>query len=398
MQAILTLLREFLAWLEGGRIGDLLSSRHHTPYLARHRLAAVVTRIRLAAAAFSVLTLLWIPLDAMTLPRAQWSVLAAVRVVAVVLFALLALLPEREMRRPGVLALLGAMLAAPMAIYAIAGFLVDAATLTGLAVVNARLYQALPFIVLAGLSLFPLVATEGLMFALPIAAIAAAVQFAHSGSGADVLSTLWVLALTLGVYLLACAIQLHYMMALLRRASLDPLTGALTRRSGMEVLEFQFRLACDQDTPLAVAFLDIDDFKSINDSFGHDAGDAALRAAAAALGASLRQADVVIRWGGEEFVVVFVNTPLAGVRIVMARILEEWLGQRPDGALLTASIGVAERTADATTDWVRLVGLADTRMYAAKTGGKARCVVGEGLAMLSSQQAAAAGRNQEDRS
>lgn len=383
MEAVVGLVRALVARMESGRLVDLVSSRHHTPYLTRHRLSAIVTRIRLAAAAFSVLTLIWIPLDAATLERRQWLALAALRIAAVVLFALLATASERDRSRTMVLTMLGSMLAAPMILYGASQLLIDGNALSGLAAINNHLYEALPFIVLAGLSLFPLVAGEGLLLALPIAATVVAIRWGQHGfNGIELFSTLWVLMLALGVYLLACAIQLHYMMALLRRASHDPLTGALTRRSGVEVLELHFRLACDQGTPLAVAFLDVDDFKTINDRFGHEAGDQALRDMAAALHTLLRQADLVIRWGGEEFVVVLVNTPMEGVRTVMARVMGDWLGKRPDGSLVTASIGVAERQADAAGDWSQLIALADERMYAAKTSGKARAVLSGGEVLL----------------
>lgn len=383
MDAVAGLVRALVARLEAGRLVDLLSGRHHTPYLTRHRLGAIVTRIRLAAAAFSVLTLVWIPLDAATLEREQWLPLAVLRIVAVALFFLLATASDRDRPRRAVLAMLGSLLAAPMVLYGASQLLLDRHALSGLAAINNHLYEALPFIVLAGLSLFPLVAAEGLAFALPIAATVVAIRWAQHGfDGIELFSTLWVLMLALGVYLLACAIQLHYMMALLRRASHDPLTGALTRRSGVEVLELHFRLAGDQGTPLAVAFLDVDDFKAINDRFGHEAGDQALRDMAAALNTLLRQADLVIRWGGEEFVVILTNTPVDGVRIVMARLMEDWLGKRPDGGPITASIGVAERQADAVGDWSQLIALADERMYAAKTSGKARAVLSGGEVLM----------------
>ncbi|MBZ0105597.1 MAG: GGDEF domain-containing protein [Sulfuricella denitrificans] len=386
MQTALNLIQELITWLKIGRLSELASSRHHTPYLTRHRLAAIVTRIRLAAAAFSVLTLIWIMLDAATLERTQWVTLAIFRVGAVMLFIMLAMAPDKDRNRRTVLSLLGSMLAAPMIIYGVFQLEAGGSTLAGLTAINARLYDALPFIVLAGLSIFPLVASEGLMFALPIAATVAAVQMTRTSPDiVNLFSTLWVLMLSLGVYLLACSIQLHYMMALLRRASLDPLTGALTRSSGIEVLDFHFRLACDQETPLAIVFLDLDNFKLINDGFGHEAGDQALRDVAIALNKLMRQADVVIRWGGEEFVLILINTPIEGVRIVMTRILEEWLGKRPDGAPLTASIGVAERQMDAVTDWSSLIYLADERMYQAKTHGKACCVLGDGNIMRSAE-------------
>lgn len=217
------------------------------------------------------------------------------------------------------------------------------------------------------------------MFALPILAVVTAVQIA--ADGLDVVrlfSTLWVLGLALGVYLLACAIQLHYMMALLHRASRDPLTGALTRRSGVEVIDLHFRLACEQNRPLAIAFIDVDDFKSINDTCGHEAGDQALRETVASLTQLLRVADAVIRWGGEEFVLLLPNTGADGVRIVCNRMVEQWFGKRPGGGPLTASIGIAERIGDQAGDWSQLIKLADDRMYAAKKAGKACCVLGAG--------------------
>ncbi|MDD5249328.1 MAG: methyl-accepting chemotaxis protein [Rhodocyclaceae bacterium] len=162
--------------------------------------------------------------------------------------------------------------------------------------------------------------------------------------------------------------------ALLRQASHDPLTGALTRRSGVEILDLYFRLACDQDAPLSVLFIDADSFKSINDQFGHEAGDQALKNIAAQLQVLLRQADALIRWGGEEFVVILTNTPISGAGIVVGRIIHDGLGKRPDGNTLTASMGLAERQIDGATDWPQLIALADERMYVAKTSGKACCV------------------------
>lgn len=374
------LLQSMIARLQAGRLADLLSAHEHPPYLTRHRLEAVVSRIRLVALTFSVLTLVWIPLDAITLSQGQWIPLAVCRLLAVGAFLGLAMVKERERSRRHVLALLAATLAIPLTLFCAAQLTLAGTPLTGLAAINASLYEALPFIVLAGLAIFPLVAAEGLMFALPILAVTTAVQIAAAGLDAvRLFSTLWVLGLALGVYLLACAIQLHYMMALLHRASRDPLTGALTRRSGVEMIDLHFRLACEQNRPLTIAFIDVDNFKGINDEYGHEAGDQALRTMTAALTQQLRLADSVVRWGGEEFVLLLPNTGMDGVRIVCSRIVEQWFGTRPDGTPLTASIGVAERIGDAAGDWSQLVKLADERMYAAKKAGKACCVLGTGV-------------------
>jgi diguanylate cyclase (GGDEF)-like protein len=380
MHEIRNTLRMLLAWMESGRLIDMVIARHHTPYLTRHRLAAIGTRTKLVAAAFSALTLAWIVFDVATLSVDQWRVLAIFRVVGAIFFIFLALAPERESNRARTLTMLGIMLAIPLAIYGVSQFLFAGISLQGLAAVNGHLYQTLPLIVLAGLSIFPLVASEGLLFAAVIGLTVAGIQLLVIGMDTlHTVSTLWTLMLALGVYLLACGIQLHYMMALLRRASHDPLTGALTRRSGVEVLDLHFRLACDQDAPLSLLFLDADNFKSINDNFGHDAGDKALKEIAVKLQDLLRQADLVIRWGGEEFLVILSDTPMSGAVLVVNRLMHEWLGTRPDGIPMTASIGLAERKADGMTDWSQLIALADERMYAAKAAGKACCVNHQGI-------------------
>ncbi|CAA7624449.1 GGDEF domain protein (fragment) [Magnetospirillum sp. LM-5] len=269
------------------------------------------------------------------------------------------------------------MLALPLSLFLAAQVLFSGIALTGAAAIDSKLYAALPIIIVAGLGVFPLTVAEGLVFAMPvILAATLAPIMAGGGDWLDQLSTLWVLGLILCVYLLESMIQLHYMINLLRRASHDPLTGTFTRNSGNEIVETQFRLACRQNAPFAVAFVDLDNFKSVNDAHGHEAGDWVLKNAVANLGRLLRNSDVIIRWGGEEFVILLGNATLEGQRIAMQRIVAEWLGTRPGGGVITASIGLAERIADEAQDWPELIELADSRMYQAKVSGKARCVMG----------------------
>lgn len=99
MLAITKTVRVLFAWLASGRFVDLVSARHHTPYLTRHRVTAIVMRVRLIAAAFSVLTLIWIALDAATLSADLWPLFAACRALAAVVFLLLAITPDREQSR-----------------------------------------------------------------------------------------------------------------------------------------------------------------------------------------------------------------------------------------------------------------------------------------------------------
>lgn len=365
------------------RLMELVHSGTHPPYLSRHRAEAIVTRVRLVSAAFAAFTLFWIVLDHLTLPWPVWAELAALRVLSAAVFAMLAMqAPEKPTLRRA-FGLLAIMLANPVVFFVAAQMLFVDLPLAGPAEVNARLYEMLPFIVMAGLSVFPLTVVEGMMFAAPLLLLTALGPVIAGGfNWVKELTTLWVLMLILGVYMLAGMIQLHYMMALLRRASHDALTGAHTRRSGMEMLDLYFSLARRQDAALTVLFIDIDNFKSVNDGFGHEAGDQLLRGVAERLHRVLRKADVVVRWGGEEFVILLPNTNREGSRKVIARMLTEWLGTRPDGKPVTASIGAAERMADDAEDWPDLVDKADHRMYAGKTSGKARCVLDDDTVLL----------------
>ncbi len=92
---------------------------------------------------------------------------------------------------------------------------------------------------------------------------------------------------------------------LAEQATRDPLTGLANRRLLDELLHRALRRADRTDNTVTVAFLDLDNFKSVNDSYGHEAGDAVLRATATRLQAAVRDADVVARYGGDEFVVVY---------------------------------------------------------------------------------------------
>ncbi len=205
-----------------GRLFDLAFAARHGPQLSRHRLLAIRARVRLVAALFIVPTLVWIGLDVWTLDPAHWLPLAAVRMAAAMAFVGLVLVPRTYDSRIATLALLAALLAIPMVIYGVAVYLFSGQVLHGFALTNARLYAALPLVVVAGISIFPLVAVESLGLAVALAALVAAVQLlAGDSSVAELLSLLWVQMLVMAVYLVASTIQLHYMGALLREASHD---------------------------------------------------------------------------------------------------------------------------------------------------------------------------------
>lgn len=124
--------------------------------------------------------------------------------------------------------------------------------------------------------------------------------------------------------------------------------------------------------PLAIAFLDLDDFKQVNDTAGHESRDRLLKEAAQAWHSSLRKSDAILRWGGEEFLLVLPYTDCTQAEHLVHH--RQPALHRPDGKPLTFSVGIAEWRADDVTGWRALGALADERMYQAKIAGKARIV------------------------
>ena len=157
----------------------------------------------------------------------------------------------------------------------------------------------------------------------------------------------------------------------------DQLTGLPNVREFYRRLELELARAERHDHPLAVLMIDADFFKSINDRFGHPAGDLVLRELAYRLRGSLRPSDVAARYGGEEFIMMLPETDTAGAMAMCERLR----GQVQDTPFeisvdnhqtLTVSIGVAVYPRDAQTAEA-LIAAADKALYAAKGGGRNRC-------------------------
>jgi diguanylate cyclase (GGDEF)-like protein len=158
-----------------------------------------------------------------------------------------------------------------------------------------------------------------------------------------------------------------------RRAQTDPLTGVLNRRSLIERLDAACARAKARGLPIALLFIDLDHFKQINDTFGHQAGDACLRAIIGPIHAELRQSDVIGRYGGEEFVVILSSADAAAATPIAQRILERVADVRVTGfgspIRVTCSIGVA--TSDTLGIWGEpLLAQADAAVYVAKRSGR----------------------------
>ena len=361
------------------QLHDLMHPGGHTPIIQRRRAVLIHSRVRMVAATFAVLTPLWIVIDVFIFEWPLWGWLALLRVVASAAFGALALGYRISDDMGSAWRGLALLLAVPTVFFLLSHPMLNERDIIGFAGALSAGYAFLPFVMVAGLSVFPLTALEGLLFALPLlsAHLAAGVYGSLVFPFPSYVGALWLLVLITVVATLAAMSQLHFMMALVDQASHDSMTGAFGRRIGEELLRLQFAHAQRSEHPLALIFVDLDDFKKVNDRYGHDEGDRVLRTAADAIRSMLRQSDILVRWGGEEFLLVMPNTGREGARAAAERLRHIGLGARPDGTVQTASIGIAEYMADRPEDWERLVDLADHRMYLAKQAGKDRIVAVE---------------------
>ena len=158
----------------------------------------------------------------------------------------------------------------------------------------------------------------------------------------------------------------------------DPLTGVYNRLQMEEVLEREFATAVALQQPLSIAFIDLDDFKHINDRYGHLVGDRVLYQFAQNLQRLLRSTDLVARYGGEEFLVVLSHSNEASAARVLRRILEETarvpmaeVDGRPLHVTFSAGLathGTSRQFADARS----LLQAADDALYGAKREGRNR--------------------------
>lgn len=153
-------------------------------------------------------------------------------------------------------------------------------------------------------------------------------------------------------------------------AQRDPLTGLLNRRGMDAVFKSALAVAHRSGRPLAVAMVDIDHFKRINDQYGHDVGDTVLVALVRLIKKRVRQADVVARFGGEEFVILLPDTDLDGAEQLGELLVQAAANhEQPPCGQVTISVGVAEASGEA-SDLTELLQRADTAMYRAKRLGR----------------------------
>lgn len=160
------------------------------------------------------------------------------------------------------------------------------------------------------------------------------------------------------------------------QAFVDSLTNCYNRRGFDEHLAVELRRAQRYERSAALMLVDLDGFKRINDELGHQAGDHVLRCFAGLLTSTFRNTDIVSRYGGDEFAVVFPETTTAEAEGLAQRVRRRLIRSFPDDVItrpVSASFGIASYPADAESAEV-LIATADRALYAAKSGGRDRVV------------------------
>ncbi|WP_135079325.1 GGDEF domain-containing protein [Terasakiella sp. SH-1] len=362
-----------IKWLKAN--SDLFTPHRHSEHIQRHRSRIIASRVGFLSLLFAITVPFGIGLDLMAFAWPYWGLLALLRVSSAFFFFWLYRLAPTFSQMKNVYLLICGMFAIPLVFYLISHPFLLKMDHTHLGEILTGVYELTPYIIVAGMSIFPLAVVEtlsvgGIVFLI---VILEAIQ----QSSLDIegfIKAIWLMVVFLGISLISGTSQLQYLISLVNDTLRDSLTGAYTRHSGEEFLDLQYRMAIRNETALVALFIDIDNFKPVNDKYGHARGDDVLKQFSEKLFHCLRRTDLLIRWGGEEFLLLLPNTPKDNLNVILDRIQEKEFGERPDGKPLTVSIGVAELHEDGCKDWMELVETADTRMYEAKRSGRNRII------------------------
>ncbi|MCB2300301.1 GGDEF domain-containing protein [Clostridium tagluense] len=153
------------------------------------------------------------------------------------------------------------------------------------------------------------------------------------------------------------------------QACMDCVTGVLNRSAGLEILGTTIEEAARQGENFIICFADIDDFKKINDTFGHNQGDKFLTEIGDILRENIRKTDTVFRIGGDEFVIIFPNTTLEVAKSICSRVgikIEELKEEDKSNCKIGLSCGLSEYNSNNKISASELIRRADERMYVSK--------------------------------
>lgn len=354
--------------------------RFDAPVEGEYRAYLLEDNFALKCSALGFAVLAWLALaaiDLLLIPGPEhWSMLAVRAAVLVLLVVCGGLILQRRFVR----------LVVPLSLACILAVGIGAAVVVGIAhrVDPGYPYEGLLLVSMAAYFLVGLRFSEALGSASLILLAYLGCELYAGLAPAKLLNNLVFLLLgnlvgAVGCYLLEYKSREHFLVSRLMRqmADHDALTGLHNRRSFDRQLGRLWRQAQRDGTPLSLLLCDVDHFKAYNDTFGHVAGDEALRRVAGTIRESCaRSSDLPARYGGEEFAIILPGTSPGGARLLAEklRLTVQALGiahEQPDsGAVLTVSVGVATLTPGQGESCLRLIEHADRALYNAKHGGR----------------------------
>jgi diguanylate cyclase (GGDEF)-like protein len=181
-------------------------------------------------------------------------------------------------------------------------------------------------------------------------------------------------------FLQAGSAEAPFYQEVFRLAFRDPVTGTYSRRYFDEALARELLRAARQETPLSILLIDLDDFKQVNDTFGHKVGDVVLAETAAIIQGALRGESITARFGGDEFVVLLPTSGLEEAAAVAERLRRRFESEPPpscpESMRVTLSIGVAATRSDGGHSAEDLLQAADQALYRAKRAGRNQVACG----------------------
>jgi diguanylate cyclase (GGDEF)-like protein len=355
---------------------DVLSARSHSAEISHERYGLILSRVQFVSRFFGVLILLWVGIEFVYWPWPVSGWLALERAVAAGAFSVLGT-HRFEPRAFAAYRALMALLLIPAALILGVEFVLAHTGAHLEQQFGTQAYVFSPLLLVVSLSIFPLTVRESLWLTAPMIPVTVLpmIFWPQLFAATSPMAIVLMLALIAAISAIASLSQLSFLVSLVKKSATDGLTGAVTRKVGERMLDAMFAVAQRRNTPFSVLFIDLDRFKLVNDRFGHGAGDDVLRDVTASIRTVARRQDVLVRWGGEELVLIMPETSGTEIAGFVNRLAVSGIGRAPDGAVITASMGAAERMTDRADGWDALIAAADRRMYAAKAAGR-NCYLG----------------------
>ncbi|VAX14468.1 hypothetical protein MNBD_GAMMA24-2307 [hydrothermal vent metagenome] len=369
---------KLMEWLRRTNFNDLTNSETHSKDFNGSRAEYIYMRIRLLSFMFSVMALIWIPVDILIVPKDAFGSILELRIAYSGLFLLLGLSSSGPQSLRCARLRLSAFVLIPCLFYVGSRLVFNTDTGIEGALVG---YSFLPYLTVVLLAIFPLTLYEGIGYASLVGLTFLGSEIYFGGLlTISALGDIWLLTLLAGIAVWAQLAQLHMLLRLYREASRDTLTGLVNRRVLNKWLKLEITRARQHQRPLSILLFDLDFFKRVNDTYGHLTGDKVLQAFARLLKRDLANYNLIGRYGGEEFLAVLPDLDEAKAMAIADHIRKNCHTVKtkgPEGCLVsfTVSIGVTGLRDMDTTE--TLVNRVDKGLYSAKMKGRDIVVLAE---------------------